>query len=172
MSLRPLIVRGFLFMEIWKSIKDYPNYEVSNIGRVKSLWFGKERILKGGVSVGYKKVQLTRYSINKTFRVHQLVAMAFLGHNPNGHSIVIDHIDNDRLNNKLDNLQIISNRENIVKNNKKGRSSFVGVSYQSKRKAKWRARIQVNGKRKILGHFNSELEANEAYQKALKELVY
>lgn len=39
-------------MEVWKTIEDYPDYQVSNLGRVKSLRFGKERIIKGGFTTG------------------------------------------------------------------------------------------------------------------------
>ena len=83
---------------------------------------------------------------------------------------MVDHRDNNPLNNDLSNLQIITNRENIVKNNKKGISSFVGVSFRSERKRNWMSRIQVNGKRKTLGYFDTELKAAEAYQTALKEI--
>lgn len=51
----------------------------------------------------------------REFRVHQLVAIHFMGHIPNKHSTVIDHIDGNKLNNNVNNLQIISNFQNLVK---------------------------------------------------------
>lgn len=158
-------------MEIWKSIKGYEDlYEISNLGKVKSLWFGKENILRTSLSKGYKKVGLSKDSKMKTFRIHQLLAIAFLSHEPSNHNIVVDHKDNDRLNNSLSNLQLITNRENITKNNKKGSSEYVGVGLR-KRDGAWISRIQIDGKRKNLGRFTNELEASNAYQIALKGIT-
>ena len=70
--------------EIWKDIKDYDGiYQVSNLGRVKSLKFSKERILKDYVDTrGYLNLSLNKNGKKKTYRVHKLVAVAFLGHEP------------------------------------------------------------------------------------------
>jgi len=166
-------------MEIWKSIKGYEDYEVSSLGRVKSLartiyrtdgttQTYKEKFLKPTVGGGYLKVRLSKNLKSKVKKVHQIVAIAFLNHTPNGHSSVVDHIDNNPLNNKLGNLQIITNRENSSKD-KKGSSKYTGVIWNKLNK-NWRARIYINGKHKNLGSFTDELEASKAYQKALKEL--
>lgn len=168
-------------MEVWKDIKGYDNYQVSNYGSVRSLdrmvnnkhgtlTFRKGKILKGTPTVfGYLTVSLHRNSKKITTAIHKLVAIAFLNHTPNGHKLVVDHIDNNSLNNKLDNLQIITQRENVCKDRKNGSSEFTGVSWYSHAK-KWQARIQINGKSEYLGLFNCELKAAEAYQKALKEI--
>ena len=100
--------------------------------------------------------------------MHQIVAIAFLNHTPNGLKAVVDHIDNNPLNNELGNLQIITHRKNLSKD-KKGSSKYTGVCWYESRK-KWIAGIRVNGKKKHLGYFTNEEEAAEAYQKALKEL--
>lgn len=66
-----------LIKEVWKDIPDYLNYQVSNYGRVKSLKCGKEKILKSwysGKDRNYLNIELN----NKPFRVHRLVALAFL----------------------------------------------------------------------------------------------
>jgi len=59
---------------------------------------------------GYKIV-----SIGKEYRIHQLVAMHFLNHIPNNHRLVIDHIDENKLNNNVNNLQIVTNHQNLTK---------------------------------------------------------
>jgi len=59
---------------------------------------------------GYKII-----CIKKEYRVHQLVAMHFLNHIPNKHTFVIDHIDGNKLNNNVNNLQIITNHQNLTK---------------------------------------------------------
>lgn len=172
-------------IEKWLPIKGYEGiYNVSSHGRVKSLsrtsvgkdlstMTIKERILKlniiGLVSEQYFSVNLCRKGKCKTKTVHQLVAIAFLDHKPNGLKIVVDHKDNNKLNNHIDNLQIISNRENTSKDKKGCSSKYTGV-YLHKRTKKWRAAIYVNGKSKHLGLFNCELEASESYQKKLKEI--
>lgn len=102
------------------------------------------------------------------------MAIAFLGHKPNGLTLVVNHIDGDKLNNKLKNLEIVTHRENCSvcfrKNEDSLSSKYVGVSYYSHH-GKWCSKIQVDGKNNILGYFDCEKEAGRAYQKALKNLV-
>ena len=157
--------------EIWKDVLDYEGgYQVSNLGNVKSLKLNKEKILKPGIdSHGYLRVDLFYKGKRKTIKVHQLVAMAFLNHTPDGTTkIVTDHIDNNPLNNRLENLQLISQRENLSKD-KNGTSKYTGVSWDKERN-KWRSEIRINGKIKYLGRFNSEEEASEYYQRQLMQL--
>ena len=155
--------------EIWKDVKGYEGiYQVSNLGRIKSLYFEKERILAHANSKGYFSVVLCKASEFKRKHVHQLVAIAFLGHIPCGHNLVVDHINTIKTDNRLDNLQVITQRENLSKD-KKGTSKYTGVSW-CKRSQKWRARIKIE-KNKHLGYFKTELEAHQAYQSALKELL-
>ena len=145
-------------------------YQVSNLGRIKSLKYGKERIMSGGIDkAGYNTVALYKNNIGKTYKVHQLVAIHFLNHIPNGMNIVIDHIDLNKLNNNVHNLRIVSQRENSNKKHIKSSSSFVGVSWD-KFTGKWKSKIVINGKTKHLGRFTDELEAFNAYQTALKTI--
>ena len=84
--------------------------------------------------------------------------------------MVVDHIDNNRLNNNLSNLQCVTQRVNSTKDRKGGTSNYVGVSLHSNIRKKWEAKINVNGKSKRLGLFYTEEEASFAYQSALNEL--
>jgi len=153
--------------EEYRNIEGYSFYQVSNLGNVKSLKFNKERILKPSKDIsGYDFVVITSNKKRKTIKIHQLVAMAFLNHKPNGMKIVVDHIDNDKDNNKLSNLQLISHRKNTSKD-KNGASKYTGVS-KFKKGNKWVAHIRINSKSKYLGLFNCELAAAHAYNKALK----
>lgn len=158
-------------MEIWKSIKGYEDiYEVSNYGNVKSFKTGSGFILKPTLDTnGYLSVSLRVNRFRKTKQVHQLVAIAFLNHKPNGWKLVVDHINNDRLDNRLNNLQIITQRENSSKDRVNGTSKYVGVCWQTRDK-KWRAKIQVKGKLISLGHFNKEIDAHNAYQNKLNSI--
>ena len=157
-------------LEIWKEIKDYEGlYQVSNLGRVKSLVYKKERILKSSNRKGYPQVYLCENYIKKTFRVHQLVAMEFLGYKPNGYNgLFVDHINNIRIDNRVENLQLVTNRKNCSKD-RNGSSKYTGVSW-SKKMNKWKVQIHFNAKTKHLGYFNNELEASNVYQNKLKTL--
>ena len=167
--------------EIFKDIPNYEGiYQVSNFGVVKSLGrFSKfkdglrevkPRILKSYFAHFYMRISLNKDGLSKKYSIHQLVAMAFLGHKPDGTTkIVVDHINNDKLDNRLDNLQLISHRKNVSKDSK-GSSKYVGVHYY-KRDNKWVAYITKNWKRKHLGYFKNELEASNAYQEALKNII-
>ena len=160
--------------EIWRTIEGFEDYQVSNLGRVKSLKYNKERIMKPGVgSHGYVHVGLRLNGKRSTKMVHQLVAVAFIGHTPCGHRVVVDHINHDNSDNRLTNLQLISQRDNVVRGKltQGGSSNYVGVDWY-KRFKKWRAQIRINGKKKFIGLFTDELEASQAYQDALKKEVH
>tara|TARA_R110000803_G_scaffold173259_1_gene236012 strand:+ start:160 stop:660 length:501 start_codon:yes stop_codon:yes gene_type:complete len=166
-------------MEEFRDVKGYEGlYEVSNIGRLKSLARKNSagRRLKGRMlklsnqSNGYLNVGLSKNGTPKTLEVHQLVAVAFLGHEPCGHKIVVDHIDNNKLNNKVENLQLTTNRNNASKDRKGCSSKYTGVSWNEKDK-RWKSQMYIDGKLKYLGYFTDELQASRAYQSALRELV-
>jgi len=94
--------------------------------------------------------------------IHKLLAVAFLGHIPSGHDIVVDHINNNPLDNKISNLQLITQRENLTKDRRGRRSKYAGVNWDRKQK-KWKARITINGKCKNNGVLIDEDHIGEAY---------
>ncbi len=156
--------------EEFRNIPGYEDYQVSNLGRVKSLKKNKERILKGfDNGMGYLQVTLYKNGASKNTKIHHLVALVFLNHKTNRtHNTVIDHIDNNQLNNRLDNLQLISNRYNTSKDTK-GSSKYVGVHWH-KGANKWTTNIKIGGYKIFLGYFEDEYEAHLQYQKALQNL--
>ena len=108
--------------EEWRQIAEYEGlYEVSNLGRVKSTgWYvngvkrryARPRLRVLGVStVGYPKVELAKDGAIKTLAIHRLVAMAFIP-NPLGLPVV-HHKDENRTNNRADNLEWVTNEDNI-----------------------------------------------------------
>lgn len=100
--------------EIWKPVKGYEDYLVSNLGEVKSLPKNRHpttRILRKTVDAyGYESVGFVRNKKHYTKKVHRLVAEAFIP-NPEGKATV-DHIDGNKLNNSADNLRWASAMEN------------------------------------------------------------
>jgi len=119
--------------------------------------------LKPSIGVrGYEVVHIN----GKISYVHRLVAECFLNHKRCGFELVVNHIDFNKTNNKLDNLEIVTNRENSNKKHLKSSSKYIGV-YWSGLNNKWRASISINSRNKHLGLFTDELEASKAYQKEL-----
>lgn len=99
-------------MEYFKFIDGYPHLLISSKGRVVSIL--NDREIKPFVSNrGYQRVALCLNRKLKNYHVHRLVAEAFIP-NPNGYDTV-DHIDGNKLNNNVDNLQWISRADNIRK---------------------------------------------------------
>ena len=117
----------------------------------------------------------TELCISKLLRIfredhaHQLVAIAFLGHKPDGYILVVDHINDIKTDNRVENLQIVTARFNVYKTQKKYSSQYKGVCWHKYTK-KWQASIYINGKIKYLGLFIDENEAHLTYQNALKNI--
>lgn len=154
-------------MEVWKDIPEYEgHYQVSNQGRVKSIKFDKERLLKElHFNNGYVGCNLYLNGKAKSVRIHQLIGKAFIDSEYLNKGLVIDHIDRDRKNNNLNNLRVVTVRENTSR--KLGTSSrYPGVN--SYTNGKWQSRITLKGKRIHLGYFDIEYDAHLAYQQALK----
>ena len=170
--------------ENWKDLPGYEGYyQVSDQGRVRSVdrevvdKNGRILSLSGGIlqcpvaKNGYISTVLYRDGKFKGYKIHQLVAITFLNHTPDGNNLVVDHKNTNKLDNRLSNLQIITQRENCTKdkNKTKTTSKYIGVDLYSGNN-KWRAQIRINGKKKYLGCFLTEIEAHESYQEELKKI--
>ena len=103
--------------ELWKPVKGYEGkYEVSSLGRIKSLNFNQkqyEKILKPYINVRtkYAYVGLSKHCKLKTMPIHRLVAEAFIPNPEN--KCDVNHKDCNRANNKVENLEWCTRSENI-----------------------------------------------------------
>ena len=169
--------------EIWKDIPGYEGfYQASSLGRIKSLdrmvngsRIGVKRLENGRIlktsiaNNGYYSADLYKNSKRKTSSVHQLIAMTFLNHTPCRYKLVVNHINLNKLDNSVSNLEIITNRENSNMKHIFSKSKYIGVSNNSNGK-RWVSHILYNSKRISLGVFDTEQEASEYYQNALKAI--
>jgi hypothetical protein len=167
-----------------KPIKGYEGrYSISNYGYVISLsrniYQGKmlhrttfEKVLKFSSAGDYLSVTLFKNNKRMFETMHGLVWDHFGDHPRNGMVLQIDHIDSNPKNNRINNLQLLTSRQNTSKyySEHSHSSKYVGVIWQ-KEMNKWRARIYINGNLKHLGCFDKEDDAHLAYQKALSSLI-
>lgn len=115
--------------EIWKQVNGWEKYySVSNLGRVKTLRrktvdkigrtrIREEKILKPTTDrYGYLYVVFRKKPLTKTFKIHRLVASAFLGDS----ALQVNHKDLNKTNNRLDNLEYCTNSENLIHRRNKG----------------------------------------------------
>ena len=147
-------------MEFFVTLKGYfDNYEISNLCNLRNKETGK--ILKSALNKnGYLYFSIINKKVKKNKYLHRLMAETFI-ENPLG-KLEVNHINGNKLDNSVNNLEWATRRENqshyFANNNKT--SKFLGVSY-FKNTGKWRAYIRLNRKLISLGHYLSE---NEAYQ--------
>lgn len=148
-----------------KAIPNYQKYSISKCGKVYSHYTNK--YLSPALNRdGYLQVSLFKDGKGNSKLVHRLVAITYLDFNPSSKDVVIDHIDNDRLNNNVYNLQVITQRLNSSKDKTGGTSVFTGVTWH-KKASKWQASIRIGKKRIHLGLFSCELKAARKYTEAL-----
>ena len=160
--------------EIWKPVKDYNNlYWVSNKGRVHN----NKKIMKFySINSGYLCIDFTVNNIKTKFLVHRLVATTFLENNENLPEV--NHIDENKHNNSVENLQWCTRKHNInysiatgaydaifTTKNSLGKkhlpnpkSKYHNVGYDKTRN-KWTATIRSNGKNLERKRFSTEVEA-------------
>ena len=166
--------------EIWKDIPNYEGYyQVSNLGRVRkyktkklrSIFDEKEELFKIHKQRvnghGYYIITLRKLKEIKTFSVHKLVAMAFLNHIPCGMKLVVNHKNFNKLDNRVENLEIVYTRENCNQKHIKSSSSYTGVSFHKTEKCFF-SYIRIKSNRIHLGRYKSEKQASEMYELAVK----
>lgn len=100
----------------------------------------------------------------KVYMIHRIIWEMHHGPIPDG--MVIDHIDGDSWNNKIENLRVCTQKQNTFNNVRSGRNYPKGVYMRKKVKERWVAYITINGRNKYLGSFDTMSEASTAYAAA------
>lgn len=97
-------------MEEWKKIDGFEDYEVSNLGRIRSI--RKNKILKTHIKNGYEYIGLYKNKVHVIVRVHRIVAKEFILNPEN--KPAVNHINGNKLDNRVINLEWVTNSENMI----------------------------------------------------------
>jgi hypothetical protein len=130
----------------------------------RGLLKSKHKDLSAGCFNKVSKYYSVKFN-KKNYQVHRIIFEMFNGKIPNGK--FLDHIDNNRSNNKIENLRLATHSENMKNRNipKNNNSGYKGVYFRKDIK-KWYVQITLNNKRINLGVFLDILEASAVYDKA------
>jgi len=142
--------------EVWKTIKDFEAYEISNIGRVRSI--KRDLILKVSIANGYNKVQLyndklTNNSKTKNKLIHRLVAIAFIKNTSNKPQI--NHLNGIKNDNRIVNLEWCTRLENM------NHAYLNGLIKRSDNAGRPKTKVCMIKDNKVIKTFES---LNEAYR--------
>lgn len=171
-------------IEKWVTIDNFPYYKISNLGKIKN---STDKVLQNlKQSQGYNAIELYHDKDHKRFLVHRLVALHFIPNTEN--KPYVNHIDGNKRNNAVSNLEWVTNSENIIharetglnpynyptagkklEGQRKGTSSYYGVAWDKARN-KWRSAVRYNNKVYKQKRFNTEIEAAVHYNNLLDEL--
>lgn len=172
---KPSVFGGYFFMgqEIWKDIKGFEGeYKISNYGNVKSVerfifYMNpspttkriREKILRVSKMEGYLFVTIKK----NILPIHILVWDHFGNSRRKGRKIVVDHIDENKSNSRIDNLQLLTHQQNILKHYSITRGKYPGVSKKRSRWAAYAKHEDKNKKTKYIGTYDTPELAYEAY---------
>lgn len=98
--------------ESWMEIEEFPNYQVSDRGRIRNIKTGKNLNPSLSKLNGYLRVNLCRDDGCHTKTVHGLVVAAFVGRTPDG--LEINHLDGVKTNNRVDNFEFTTPSKNVL----------------------------------------------------------
>ena len=173
-----------LNIEEWKQIPNLP-YEISSLGKIRNL---QGKVLKTYIqNSGYEQIKINYQGLHIHKSIHRLVAEAFIP-NPLNKEYV-NHIDGNKLNNTVDNLEWCTNSENILHARKTGlnpynkptlglklkprsnnakQSQYLGVHWDKSRQ-RWRAVVVLDKVKYLQKRYDSEYEAALARDGCIKQ---
>lgn len=144
----------------YETLKDILTYDpitgfLERINAKAKCLQGRNR--KPDAKHGYKIITINR----RKYHEHRLAWILYYKEKPKG---IIDHIDGNKTNNSINNLRVVTNRENQQNMCCHRKGNLPGCIFIEKSN-RWRARIYINGKSKHLGYYATEEEAYNAYYK-------
>lgn len=154
--------------EIWRKIEGFDyDYEVSNLGNVRCL-NNKYRKSTNGLNFrqskdlkGYMRVGLIKDGVTRTIKTHRLVAKYFLENY--SEELTVNHIDFDKTNNKVSNLEMMTFSENVL-HYQNSVNEIIGVK-KHKNLGKYTVRVTHLGTRRYLGTYETEEEAKNILER-------
>ena len=173
-----------LNIEKWKQIPNLP-YEISSLGKIRNL---QGKVLKTYIqNSGYEQIKINYQGLHIHKSIHRLVAEAFIPNLLNKE--YVNHIDGNKLNNTVDNLEWCTNSENILHARKTGlnpynkptlglklkprsnnakQSQYLGVHWDKSRQ-RWRAVVVLDKVKYLQKRYDSEYEAALARDECIKQ---
>lgn len=155
-------------IEIWKNIVNYEGlYQISNYGNVRNK---KNLVMKTTLDgKGYYKINLCKSGIKKSFRIHKLLALYFIENPENKEEV--NHIDGNKQNNDIKNLEWVTKYENRMHYEKIIRNVRRGVYFHKKNKTYIAQICYRLNKQKIQKNLGSFINKEDAYQAFFNEFV-
>ena len=157
-------------VEIWKDIPEYSNYQVSNLGNVRNMNYHREKRIKQLAFIpdsdGYLQVKLCKNGIVKLKRVHRLVADAFIDNPLNKEQV--NHIDGNKRNNAITNLEWATSKENMQHAFKTGLMANV---YKPRNKMGKKV-FQLDNKNHVIKTWNSLREIERELKIPHTSIIY
>lgn len=148
-------------MEVWKTINNYENYEVSNLGNIRNKNSGR-LLSQRTTSKGYKGVVLYNNGSHKDFLVHRLVLMAFCPKD-GCDKLQVNHLDENRSNNWLGNLEWCTAKENLNYGSHNKKVSLSRTNYLANSEVREELSIKMKNSPKAI-------KQREIFKRAVKQL--
>ena len=159
--------------EIWVKVPEFEGYELSTLGRMKNKRGLILRFVKGkeGSGKDYWKTNLSVQGVYTTVRIHQLVMKTFGVRPESDEMLVVDHINQNKLDNRLSNLRWLTVSQNGM-NSKMWTSNTSGTKgvYWVPSRKRFLALIHFNKKKEYLGYYETKEEAEAARRAAERRL--
>ncbi len=142
---------------------DWLKLKLDNLGEIDFL---NKKLHPNGYQ--YVNVQIKGLD-RKTLQVQTIIASVFLNYKWNGHTYVVDHINSIKTDNRVENLRVVTNRENTSKERSLKKGLPAGVSF-FKRTNSFKSYITIQNKQIHLGYFKNSNDAHLAYLNRLHKI--